>query len=154
MPEVISTVVEAHIFRKKGNNIEFLAIKRAPKDVYPNLWQPVTGSIEQGEKAFQAAIREVKEETNIDVERLWVVPIINSYYSKVYDRINLITVFAALASEQSEVIISEEHTDFKWVTLNEAEEIYSWLGQRNSAKIIDEYFGQNGSTYYLDEVML
>ncbi|EBQ9863677.1 dihydroneopterin triphosphate diphosphatase [Salmonella enterica subsp. enterica] len=33
----------------------------------PDFWQSVTGSIEEGETALQAAVREVKEEVTIDV---------------------------------------------------------------------------------------
>ncbi len=33
----------------------------------PDFWQSVTGSLEQGETASQAAMREVKEEVAIDV---------------------------------------------------------------------------------------
>lgn len=33
----------------------------------PTFWQSVTGSLEQGETPYQAAIREVKEETGIDI---------------------------------------------------------------------------------------
>lgn len=33
----------------------------------PDFWQSVTGSIEEGETALQAAVREVKEEVTIDI---------------------------------------------------------------------------------------
>ncbi|MGP0712807.1 dihydroneopterin triphosphate diphosphatase, partial [Escherichia coli] len=33
----------------------------------PDFWQSVTGSVEEGETAPQAAMREVKEEVTIDV---------------------------------------------------------------------------------------
>lgn len=33
----------------------------------PEFWQSVTGTIEQGEQPYQTAIREVKEETGIDM---------------------------------------------------------------------------------------
>lgn len=35
----------------------------------PDFWQSVTGSLEEGETALQAAMREVKEEVTIDVAR-------------------------------------------------------------------------------------
>lgn len=35
----------------------------------PDFWQSVTGSLEEGETASQAAMREVKEEVTIDVAR-------------------------------------------------------------------------------------
>lgn len=33
----------------------------------PSFWQSVTGSLEEGEQPYQTAIREVKEETGIDI---------------------------------------------------------------------------------------
>ncbi|EAP8040555.1 dihydroneopterin triphosphate diphosphatase [Salmonella enterica] len=41
----------------------------------PDFWQSVTGSVEEGETALQAAVREVKEEVTIDVaaERLTLI---------------------------------------------------------------------------------
>lgn len=35
----------------------------------PNFWQSVTGTLEQGELAVSTAMREVKEETGIDIQQ-------------------------------------------------------------------------------------
>ena len=73
----ISTMIEAHVFRESVNGIEFLLLKRAENQVYPGLWQMVTGKIEDNEKAYQTAIREIKEETGLTPLQLWVAPTIN-----------------------------------------------------------------------------
>ncbi len=136
---VSSTLIEAHIFRKIGNDLEFLLLKRASNEKYPDLWQMVTGSIEN-ECAYRTALREIKEETGLTPIKFWVVPNINSFYSPENDIVIMIPVFAAMVNENAIVTISEEHTEFKWVKKEKALELLAWPGQRKSVEIIYEYF--------------
>lgn len=138
--KVISNLIEAHIFREKNRELEFLLLKRASYQYYPNLWQMVSGKIKEGEKAYQTALREIKEETNLIPEKLWIAPNINSFYSPDDEYISLIPVFAAKVSQDSEVIISSEHSEFKWVNKDEAKNFLAWEGQRKSVDVIAEYF--------------
>jgi len=134
-------LIEAHIFRKKGNDIEFLMLKRAEKEIYPGFWQMVTGALkDENEKAYRTALREIMEETGLTPIQFWVVPHINSFYWVEKDSICQIPVFAALVESDSKVIISDEHSDFKWVDKNEAVELLAWKGQRESVEIVYEYF--------------
>jgi dATP pyrophosphohydrolase len=55
--------VEAIIFRRKGNIVEYLLLKRLPDR--NGFWQPVTGGLEQGETRTEALRREIREETGI-----------------------------------------------------------------------------------------
>ena len=100
----------------------------------------VTGSIEAREEAYNAALREIKEETGLIPIKFWVVPNVNSFYSKESDGIYMIPVFAALVKEDCDVVISEEHSEFRWVNKDEARNLLAWPGQRNSVEIIYSYF--------------
>ena len=40
------------------------------EEIYPGLWQIVSGGIEQGEKAYEAAAREVREEIGGEPKKL------------------------------------------------------------------------------------
>ena len=138
---VSSSMIEAHIFRKQENTIEFLLLKRAPNEKYPGLWQMVTGyNKNPGEKLYQTALREIEEETGLKPERFWVVPHVNSYYSPDTNEICMIPVFAALVKENSKVNISEEHTEYKWVSMEDAMQLLAWNGQKKSVDTIYEYF--------------
>jgi dihydroneopterin triphosphate diphosphatase len=135
-----SDLIEAHIFRMNGDDLEFLLLKRAESEVYPGMWQMVTGSSDQNEKAFETALREIKEESGLIPKKFWVVPNINSFYRHEKDKICVIPVFAALVDENGIVIISEEHCDFKWVKKSEAINSLAWPGQVKSVEIIYDYF--------------
>jgi dATP pyrophosphohydrolase len=138
--EIISKMIEAHIFREANNDLEFLLLKRSERVIYPGLWQMVNGKIKKGEKAFQTALREIKEETGILPEKIWVVPKVDSFYSHENDNIMMLPVFAAKFKASSKISISEEHTEFKWVNPIEAKRMLAWEGQRQSVDLIVNYF--------------
>ena len=137
---VISNLIETHIFRETDNGIEFLLLKRAENQIYPSVWQMVSGKIKDNEKAFETSLRELKEETNLVPLKMWVTPKVNSFYSSQTDSICLIPVFAVLVKKDSRVIISNEHSEYKWVTPAEAKKILAWDGQRKAVDLIKEYF--------------
>jgi len=111
---IISNLIEAHIFRANKNGIEFLLLKRSEGQPYSGLWQMVTGKIKSDEKAYQTALREIKEETGLVPVQLWVAPTVNSFYEPKDEYICLLPVFAARV-ELDMVQLSDEHTEYKWV---------------------------------------
>ncbi len=49
---------------------EFLIQKRSPyKKIYPNMWAQTGGAVDSGETSLQGALREVKEELGIDLDK-------------------------------------------------------------------------------------
>ena len=118
------------LYRQKNTEIDFLILKRSD-DLY---WQFISGGGEDSEKPKEAALRETNEEvgvknislfklkskTNISVEHVcgfaWGKDIL------------LIPEFVFLAkiAFDTEIIISEEHIDFRWVKYNEALRILKW----------------------------
>jgi len=138
--KIISNMIEAHIFRRRKNSIEFLLLKRNENEIYPGLWQMVTGKIRKNEKAYNTARREIMEETGLKPQRLWVVPEVNSFYSHENNYISILPVFAAQVDINSDVFISREHSDFGWYTPDKAKKLLAWPGQRRSVDIITEYF--------------
>lgn len=143
MLSIISNMIEAHIFRIKKDKIEFLLLKRSENEIYPGLWQMVSGTIHDGETAYQAALREILEETNLKPNKLWVVPNINSFYSPERNFISVLPVFAAQVKYDSRVRLSDEHTEFAWFTKEKAKKMLAWVGQKKSVDIITDYFIKN-----------
>ncbi len=136
--KIKSNLVEAHIFRKRNNKIEFLVMKRAETELYANIWQMVTGLIEKDEKAYQTAIREIIEETTLAPKSFWIVPKVNSFYSAKDDSINMVPVFLAEVGLEYKVILSPEHSEYLWCGKEKVKKLFAWPGQRESVDIIFE----------------
>ncbi len=151
--EIISNLIEAHIFRTSGCKIEFLLLKRSEGQPYPGLWQMVTGKIKSNEKAYETALREIKEETGLIPLQLWVAPTVNSFYEPNDEYICLLPVFAARV-EANETTLSKEHTEYQWVDKSTAQKLLAWEGQRKAVQIIEDYFLIEKSFFHFVEIDL
>ena len=126
----VTRVIDCHVARETSEGLEFLLLRRAPGRADAGRWRIVTGKIEDGETAWQAALRELREETGFEPFRFFAVPYINQYYEWQHDRINAIPVFVALVDDGSPVL-DKEHTDFRWLPVTEAVASLLWPGQRD-----------------------
>jgi dATP pyrophosphohydrolase len=149
--KIKSDLVELHVFRIEQNEMQFLLLKRSAHKIYPGLWQMVSGHIKKGETAVNTVLRELKEETGLKPFRLWVAPNINSFYSPDEDCISVIPVFAVQVKNHN-VLISDEHSEFKWVNSEEAKIFLAWEGQRKSVDIIKKYFTNQMSFLKFTEI--
>lgn len=138
MPKVITKRVEVHVYREAGDGYEYLLLKRSPDGKYPNLWQMVSGSIDDGEKSFETAVRELKEETQLDVEELYIFPRVSEFYDFFEeDTINLVPVFVAKVGND-EVVISDEHVEYKWVGFPEAYKILDRIQWKENSALLEK----------------
>ncbi len=140
MPNIVSDIVEVCVFRRVNGVPEYLILRRAPKEqLYPNIWQLISGTLDAGEHALQGALREVKEEIGLAPVNFWVVPFMNSFYVAATDTVHLSCLFAAEVSSGSEPTLSSEHQAFGWFSCEEAERLLVWPGQRRSLRFVHEY---------------
>ena len=118
-----TNVLKSFIFRiKKGVNVvildsenRILVMKRCPDARFPGEhWGFPGGKVDKGETLKQAAIREAKEETGLDVE-----PEDKHFY--VYRHLNgELDMYAFFVkSAKGEIVLNEEHTDFYWISTND-----------------------------------
>lgn len=147
-----SNLIECHIIRRIDDGIEYLLLQRSPSEIYPNIWQMVTGKIKENEKAYEAAEREIFEETNLQVKKMYVVPHINPFYNEIDDTINYVPVFVAIVNKDLEVTISKEHQAYKWVGKKKAKELLAWPGQAKSVNIIHDYFVKHKENLNIAEI--
>jgi dATP pyrophosphohydrolase len=138
MPRVITKRVEVHVYRETDGGYEYLLLKRSPDGKYPNLWQMVSGSIDDGEKSYETAIRELKEETQLDVEELFIFPRVSEFYDFFEeDTINLVPVFVAKVGND-EVKISDEHSEYKWVNFDEAYKTLDRIQWKENSALLEK----------------
>ena len=127
-------LIDCHIARPARdvlNEFEYLALRRSSEKIYSGQWRIVTGKVEQSEFAWQAARREIREETQFHDFRFFVIPFVSSFYEKEYDRLNHIPVFLALVNQRIDPILNDEHSDFRWCTIGEITELLDWKNQRD-----------------------
>ena len=135
MADITIRVVDCYVFRQTDDGLSFLLLKRNKDKLYEHLWQGVAGKIEGGETAFKAAIRELKEETSLEPVRMFVADYVSRFYESHQDRINLVPVFG-IEVDSSEVKLSKEHVDYKWVDIYEALDTLVWRGQKESIQTV------------------
>lgn len=106
--EVVSCFIEC--------NNEILMLKRQINKPQPNTYGVPAGKVENNESINDAIIREVKEETNIDLEKEKLKFFKTKYV--VYDEYSFIYhSFHYELENKPEVIINEkEHQEYMWIT--------------------------------------
>jgi dATP pyrophosphohydrolase len=150
MASVVSRIVEVCIFRFTGNSVEYLLLKRAKDDLlYPGIWQWVTGTILEGERSLDAALRELHEETGMTEERLWIVPHVAMFYEPVHDSVHLSPLFAVQVEHGIDPVLSPEHEDFRWVQYPEARRRLVWPAQWAGLDVVNSYVitGEEGAGF-------
>lgn len=155
MAIIVCRIIEVCVFRFINDRPEYLMLKRSPNEkVYPNLWQFVSGSLEEGEKAVDAALRELKEETGLTPERFWVVPHANTFYDPSYDAVNVSPLFGAQVEIGDEPRLSSEHCAYEWLEHGDAWRRLVWPGQRLGLEIVDRYILGGEEAGLLTEISL
>lgn len=94
-----------------------LAMRRArDSEAAAGAWDALSGRVRPGEQPLAAARREVREESGLEVE---IDPRpVASYVAKRNEDDMMVVAFRA-ESEEGEVILSHEHDEFAWMTIEE-----------------------------------
>ena len=142
MANIKVRVVDCYVYRQTDKGLKFLILKRNEKKLYEHLWQGVAGKIEKDEEAWQTAIRELKEETGLDPVKMFVADHISQFYEKHGDRVNLVPVFG-IEVDSKNVILSDEHIEYKWVDFKEAFDTLVWNGQKKGIQTVYNMVSNN-----------
>lgn len=98
----------------KNDSDEILIVKRHPKSrTDPEMWELPGGKVEKGEHFADALVREIMEETNLNVNvGDFCEAVQNDYMHK-----RTVQLMMYLDDVEGNVKISDEHTDYMWASV-------------------------------------
>ena len=104
---------------------KYLLLKRAAhRDVAPNIWESVTGRLEQGEGYLEALQREVQEELSVSVQVDFFLSTMHFYRGEAIPENELVGMILCCSIDDPKSIkVSPEHSDHRWVTVAEAADL-------------------------------
>ncbi len=132
----MSTYVAVIGVIKQDDNI--LLLKRnAQRRTSPNKWQTPSGFMKEGESAEEAVIREIKEETSLDgtIERSGkVFEVIDEWARWII--IPFLVSIKPIGNRVIVVIDTKEHSEFRWVKIEEVSSFECVKGIEEDLKAI------------------
>ncbi|HRO62385.1 NUDIX domain-containing protein [Thermomonas sp.] len=106
-----------------------LLVRRAGSTM-AGTWTYVAGHIEDGEAAWQTALRELGEETALVPQSLHATSFCERFYDASADCIQIVPAFVAQIAPDAQVRLNAEHSEFAWLPLPEARERMPFGEQR------------------------
>ena len=113
--------IEAWIYNPIAKEILLLKVKTEQL----SFWQPITGGIENGESSEIACIREIFEETGLEIEL--TKPLKIGHHTVVVDEdLTILKTLFLVKTKQKDIHISDEHIDFMWTEVKNVPDILYW----------------------------
>ncbi len=143
--------IDVLVIRPRADGWRVLALQRGMQTRCPGSWETVHGHIEPGEEPEDAAVREVREEAGLVVERLYNVRVAPFYLHRQHV-VQVAVVFAAFVGEPGTVTIGAEHQAAEWLDVAAALERFSFPEERQSLRVAVELLAA-GDAGAIDDVM-
>ena len=128
-------VVDVYVIRPYRTDWLVLSLQRSRGTRCPGSWETVHGRIETDERPEEAAVREVREETGLDLDRLYNVTC-QPFYLHTVGVVQMAVVFAAFVTEGSDVRLGVEHERYEWVSVADAAARFTWPREREALEHI------------------
>ena len=126
--------IEAWIYNPIAKEILLLKVKTEQL----SFWQPITGGIENGESSEIACIREIFEETGLEIELTKLLKI--GHHTVVIDEdLTILKTLFLVETKQKDIRISDEHIDFMWTEVKKVPDILYWQSnQETFQKVLEK----------------
>ena len=131
MPHIQVGVVDVYVIRPYRDEWLVLALQRSADTRCPGSWESVHGRIEPDERPEHAAVREVREETGLELDRLYSITC-QPFYLTSAGVVQMAVVFAAFVREDGVVRLGAEHERFEWLTMARAATRFTWPREREA----------------------
>jgi dATP pyrophosphohydrolase len=113
-----------------GASHEFLQVRRRAGDYMGGTWQVVYGTSEKGETAWQAALRELFEETGLRPVEFYRLSQMEQFYIVHDDTIWNCPNFVAIVDRDAAVVLNDEHDAYRWISRSQIDAETMWATQR------------------------
>lgn len=144
-------VVDVVVLRMTDAGLETLCLQRSEGTRCPGSWETVHGRIEPGESPDQAAVREVVEETGLEVARLYSLTV-NPFFMKATRSVQLAVVFGAFVDGTLPVRLDAEHSAYEWIPLSTAPTRLFWPREHEAIRHVEILLG-NGDAGVAEDVL-
>ena len=102
------------------DNNKLLLVQRCPDDIQnPSIWELPGGRLKPAENPFEGLKREIKEETNLDIEIKQ--PLNVQHFTRKDGQVITMIIFLCQAIT-NEIKLSPEHAAHEWVPINQAKD--------------------------------
>lgn len=132
------------VIRPHGDAFELLMVRRAAGIYMGETWQLVSGGMEPNETAWQTALREMREETDLAPAEFYRLSTLTHFYRADNDTLNLAPMFCAIVEENSAVTLNAEHSEFEWVNVRDAHSRLMWPSDREALEEVRSVILGNG----------
>jgi dihydroneopterin triphosphate diphosphatase len=132
--------ISAFIVHKHAKGHAYLVIRRSGQYL-KGTWQMVSGGIQEGEKAWEAALREIHEETGLIPDKFYSADAVETFYYREKDKVAYVPVFLAIVNERKPVQLSDgEHDAFEWLPFEEARKRLLFAEQKRIIEHVHQNF--------------
>ncbi|MGH0001933.1 NUDIX hydrolase [Pseudovibrio ascidiaceicola] len=135
---ILSNGVSVFLLDLNAEESQVLLMRRA--DTLLGAWCQVAGKVEPNETGWEAALREVKEETGLVLTELWSADLCEEFYVPEKNIIQKLPVFVSFVSSDTPITINEEHDAYQWFSFDDAMELFSFPGQRRVLEYLQAEF--------------
>jgi ADP-ribose pyrophosphatase YjhB (NUDIX family) len=112
---------------------KFLVLKRTQP---PLIWAPPGGRLIPHEDPKFGVVREVREETGLDVQ---VLSLVDYWFGEIETHGKLLSLDFLTLSRSQDVTLSEEHSDFAWASLEDLARGYPPLGADSTSFKLSDF---------------
>ncbi len=140
MAQIVVGSVDVYVIRPTSPAWRVLTLQRALDTRCPAAWETVHGRLEPGEEPEDAAVRELREETGLAVQRLYSVTV-QPFYLHGMRAVQLAVVFAAFVGDTGDVTLGPEHQASEWLSVEQALERFIWPRERQALREIVALLG-------------
>lgn len=123
-------MVQCYVVRQTPTGFDFLQLRRAAGDFMGGTWQSIYGGIKESETAWQAALRELLEETGLTPLEFYQLDTVNTFYLAKDDSIWNCPGFCAIVAAGARIQLNVEHEEYRWRPREQFLAELVWPGER------------------------